>query len=247
MVADRDHRATGASAQQVARDDDERSRPDQTEIIDPSVGVEGQAERRRWRVDLDTLDAAGPIIESLEFENLGSRHGEGKGGKGEVQTFEPQRRQPEQETGTQTDRTGDRHGRPIRNASLVEQDRRRVGADRVERSVAQRNLAVEAGQDVESQHSYGVDQHLTELRYVIATDRKRKDAGGRQDRCNTEASPYCPREKICHSLNRGCLVEYGFHHTRATRVRPNKPAGLKTRTPTMITRATVSFSSVPTT
>ena len=61
MVADRDHRATGASAQQIARDDDERNRPDQTEIIDPPVGVEGQAERRPWRVDLDTLDPAGPV------------------------------------------------------------------------------------------------------------------------------------------------------------------------------------------
>ena len=108
----------------IARDDEERDRPDQAEIIDPPVGVERQPEGCRGRVDLDTLDAAGPMIEALEFENLGSRHGEGKGGKGEVQTFEPQRRQPEQKAGTQTDHTGDRHGRPIRNAGLVEQDRR---------------------------------------------------------------------------------------------------------------------------
>jgi hypothetical protein len=67
---------------------------------------------------------------------------------------------------------------------LSSKDRRRVGADRVERAVAQRNLAVEAGQDIEPQHGDGVDQHLAELGYAIATDRKRQDAGDRQDRGN---------------------------------------------------------------
>jgi hypothetical protein len=94
MVTDRDDCAAGASTEQIARDDDERDRPGQAKIIDPSVGVNRQPEGRRGRVELDTLHATSPLIEALEFENLRSRHGEGQGGKCEVQTFEPQRCEP---------------------------------------------------------------------------------------------------------------------------------------------------------
>src|SRR6516225_7589007 len=110
--------------------------------------------------------------------------------------------------------------------------------------MAQRNLAVEAGEDIEPQHGDGIDQDLAELGYAIATDGKRQGAGDRQDRGNTNVSPHCRRQVgICRGLYRWCLfVGSRPYHTRATRVRPNRPAGLKIRTPMMISRATVSLS-----
>ena len=46
VVADRDDRAADAPAQQIARDDEERDRPDKAEEIEPLVGVKRQPE---WR------------------------------------------------------------------------------------------------------------------------------------------------------------------------------------------------------
>ena len=44
-------------------------------------------------------------------------------------------------------------------AGLVDQDGGRVGADREEGAMAQRDLAVEAGQQDEAQHGDGIDDH----------------------------------------------------------------------------------------
>jgi recombinational DNA repair ATPase RecF len=63
-------------------------------------------------------------------------------------------------------------------------------ADRVERAVAQRNLAVKASQDIEPQHGDGIDQHLAELGYAIATDRKRQSASDREECGNANVSEY---------------------------------------------------------
>ena len=92
--------------------------------------------------------------------------------------------------------------------------------------MAERKLAVEAGQQIEAQQRDGVDQHLRELIEVIAAHPERR--GDRKG-------------------ERGGPGETDQHQTLATMRRPNRPEGLATRTPMMITRATESLTSSPTT
>ena len=52
--------------------------------------------------------------------------------------------------------------------SVVLLDRRAVTADREEGAVAERELAVESGEDVEAEQRDGVDQHLRALEHVVS-------------------------------------------------------------------------------
>jgi len=79
-------------------------------------------------------DAAGPFLEMLVFEELRRRrHGEGEGGEGEVESLEAQRRQAEEKADDEADearRPGWSANRRL--SELRHQDRRDIGAERVE-------------------------------------------------------------------------------------------------------------------
>src|SRR6185369_321198 len=148
----------------------------------------------------------------------------------QVEAFEAQRRQPEQEAGDEADRAGDRDRRPVRPTRLVHQDRRRVRTDRVERAVAERDLAVVAGQHVEPEQRDRVREHERDLEDAVVGDEERQRA----------------REHEQHREARELAAIEPAHQTRTTWTLPNRPEGLTTRTPMMTTSASVSLSSLPT-
>src|SRR6185437_156140 len=150
-----------------------------------------------------------------------------------IEAAEPERGKAEQKAGDEADDAGDRNRRPIRDAELRHKDRGSVPADREERAVAERDLPVEPGQNVEAKKRDGEDQHLGALVEAIARGEERNGEGDDHDRGRDDRSdaPVPPRHR----------------HTRATRRRPNRPEGRQTRTATMIASATESFTSGPTT
>ena len=90
-----------------------------------------------------------PLREPLEVAVLQDlRHGHGKreGGERQVVALEAQRRQAEQVADDEAHDRRHRQRRPVGPVRLVDQDGRRVGADGEERAMAERDLAVEAGE-----------------------------------------------------------------------------------------------------
>ena len=67
---------------------------------------------------------------------------------------------------------GDRERRPVRPAEMLHQNRGHIGADGVEGTMAKRDLAVVAGEDVQAQQDDGVHQHHVELEHAIVADQE---------------------------------------------------------------------------
>ena len=125
---------------------------------------------------------------------------------------------------------------------MLHQDRGRVGADGVEGAVAERELAVEAGEEVQAADGDRVDQHQRQLENEEALgderDGNREQYPDKQDRA-------AERQRRAGAGDRERLG--GFHdHTRCTLTRPKRPPGFTTSTVTMMTSAIGSFSSLPT-
>jgi len=108
----------------------------------------------------------------MVLQQLRHRHAEREGGEGEVKPLQAQRRQPEQEAGDEADTAGGGHHRPVRHACLVDEDRGAVGAQGVEGTVPEGDLAVVAGDDVKPEQCDGVNQHQRELKGAIAADQE---------------------------------------------------------------------------
>ena len=121
------------------------------------------------------------------------------------------------------------YGRP----NFADQDRRAVAADGEKSAVAERDLAVEAGQEVEAEQRDGEDEHLRALIDVVARGDEREGERDDRDRQRQKAPQ--------------CAVGSAIGHTLATRRRPNSPDGRQTRTAMMIASATESLTSEPTT
>ena len=143
---------------------------DQAVVVEPLVFGQRQAERHLGLVEHDALHAAGQALEPLVFQDL--RHGERQreGREREVVALELERRQAEQVADDEADDRRRRQGRPVRHVEMVHQDRRRVGADGVEGAVAERDLAVEAGQQVEPEHRDRRDDHGADQEQPVVGD-----------------------------------------------------------------------------
>src|SRR3989454_1067588 len=224
LVADRNQGAPDAATQQVPAEQKHEQRHPQSEEVQPPVRLQRNSERGFGFRDDDALHAAGPLLEVMVLQQLRHRHAEREGGKGEVKPLQAQSRQPEQEPGDEADAAGGGHYRPVRRARLVDEDRGAVGAQGVEGAVAEGDLAVVAGEDVEPEQRDGVHQYQCELKGVIAADQERQRAGN-DDEDAEEKDPSA--------------------HTRVTYTLPKRPEGFTSSTPTMSTSATASFSSLP--
>ena len=108
VVADRHEGAARARAQQVHREDVDRDRDDEREVIQPHVLRHRQAERRIRLGDDEALHAAGPVLEEVQLQQLRHRGGEREGRKREIDAGQPQRRLAEQEAEAEADHAGDR-------------------------------------------------------------------------------------------------------------------------------------------
>src|SRR5439155_690390 len=94
--------------------------------------------------------------------------------------------------------------------------------------VAERDLAVVAGEDVEAEERDRIDPDLRELEQAEVAQQERQHAAERERRRQDRPQPPLPAP-----------------HTRCTATRPNSPLGRTSRTIRIIASATVSLSSVP--
>src|SRR6202795_3807436 len=131
---------------------------------------------------------------------------------------------------------------------MFDQDRRGVGADRVERALSERKLAAAAGQDVQRQHGEAVDQQHRQLEDdEILHEQRYHDQQCQDDQRRSVAERHGP---LGNGFDRGCFgddfLNSAHDQTRFTMGRPNSPAGLTTRTVIISASAIGSFSSLPT-
>ena len=183
-----------------------------------------------------------------EFQEL--RHGERqrKSRERQVSPRQPQRRQTEHETEGKANNASDWQRQRVVHVGVFHQDRRRVGADRVERALAERELAASAGQDVQRQHRKPVDQQHRQLEDDEVLDEQRYETQrGQHHQRGAEAKR--------HGAFRNGFDGRGFcddvfssahDQTRFTMGRPSSPAGLTTNTTMISASAIGSFSSLPT-
>src|SRR5512134_2206144 len=101
-------------------------------------------------------------------------------------------------------------------------------------------LAVIASQKVQAEQRDRVDQHHGRLQYTVITQYEWQ--GGSEGNYDQDADQ-SPSVPACEDVL--AKVEgFGFtrhRHTRVGSARPNSPAGLNRRIPTIITSARVSF------
>src|ERR1700722_16785542 len=179
------------------------------------------------------LRAPGEGVEALVAQDLRGCDREREGGEREIKAAEPERRKAEQKAGDEAHNAGQRYRRPVRQSEFRDQDRRPAPADGEEGAMAQRYLAVKAGQEIEAEQRDGEDEHLRALIDMVA----------RSDERETE------RDDSDHDDDKGVERAVGVGHgqTLPTRRRPNSPDGRQTRTAMMIASATESLTSSPTT
>ena len=91
----------------------------------------------------------------------------------------------------------------------------------------ERDLPVEAGEDVQPEDRDRVHQHQVELKHAIVLHQERKHHGGHQQ----QRQPDPDDARLAHTLVTTCL--------------PNSPLGISVNVPTINTSATVNFNSVP--
>ena len=98
--------------------------------------------------------------------------------------------------------------------------------------MAERDLAVVAGEEVQAEEHDGVDPHLGELEEAEPAQEKRQEDGDHEQAETADEARARVRDRHAG-------------YTRRITARPNRPLGRTRRTTMMMTRATVSFSSVP--
>ena len=187
------------------------------EQIEPLVGRQSQPERRVRLVDDQALHAAGPGLERVVLQHLRHRDRQRECGQRQIQPAQPQRRQADQEAEPRADDRRDRQRRPVGHLVLVHQDRGGVGADRIERAVAERDLAVEASQDGQPEDRDRVDHHHGELEQMVVAEQRSVGTSG-QRRSHQQRSGQ-------RSGVRAAIV-----YTRLSTVRPSRPDGFTTST-----------------
>ena len=83
---------------------------------------------------------------------------------------------------------------------------------------------------------------------MIVAEREGQDGGGDEEQRKRREPPGAEGQASKSGAEAGREVSsVAIGHTRVTSVRPNRPDGLHGSTPTMMTSATVSLISVPTT
>ena len=128
----------------------------------------------------------------------------------------------------------------------MHQDGGRIGAGGEEAAMAERDLAVVPGQNVETEHGDGIDHHQGQLEDMIIADRERQRGGKRDQRQRADPAPGSGAETAV-TCGGSVLRQYrgeafAHRHTRRTIAVPNKPFGLNTSTRMISPSATVSFS-----
>ena len=168
-----DEGAADAAAHQVERRHDGEHGEEQQEEIEVALGVEAEAEQARPG-DLDRgLRAArdrrhvvdGPFDDELA----------GQRGDGEIEALDAQARHADDRADQRRHQPARRQRDPERQVEPHREVGRRVGADRHEGAVADRDLPGVAHQDVEPQRADDGDEDQVQDRQVIFVDGERHD------------------------------------------------------------------------
>src|SRR4051794_8022351 len=188
------------------------------------------------------------MLDEVELQQLWHRHCEREGRQRQINAAQPQRRQAEQKSESKADQSGDGQRQRIVHVGMFDQDRRGIGAERVERALAQRKLSAAAGQDIERQHRDGVDQHGGELKDEEVLDEERNQ---QQQNQYPQRGAEAERHGLFgNGVDRrrfgGGFLNSAHDQTRLTMGRPSRPAGLTTSTVIISASAIGSFSSLPT-
>jgi hypothetical protein len=156
--------------------------------------------RRQWqprgRIGLDNDHAHGaarPMLNALVLEDLGHGHPQRKRSKRQIQPLQSQRRQAKQEARHQADHARHRDGGPIGHAKLIHQHRSGVGPYGIKGAMAQRNLAVVAGEHVQAQQCNGIGQRQCELENTVVTQQKGQRTSHHQQ--DSQANNLPPAER----------------------------------------------------
>ena len=102
-----------------------------------------------------------------------------------------------------------------------------------------------AGQQIEAEQRDRIDQHLRELVEMIAARERRQS--NRENRDGIQPSREIDIQRPSAFATSSVAGKVDMAQTLATMRRPNRPEGLTTSTPTMMTSATESLTSSPTT
>src|SRR5262245_525974 len=226
VVAYRNDRAPDPPLEEIRPEPEQEHEHGQGHEIEPLVGVQLEAEGGVGLAEHDALRAARPVLEV--FQDLRDRQRQRKGGQRQIETLEPEGRQPEEESDDQAEHARHRKRPAIGDVPAVHHDRGDVGADCVERAMAQRELAVEASEHVQPEDRDRVDVNLGKLEEPEVAQRERQRAG---DQREDQQAGDAPQTRAAH--------------TRFTTVVPKSPVGLTSNTTMIIASATVNLSSVP--
>ena len=122
-----------------------------------SPGAQRNAEQGRARNAADAVGAAGQAlpVDDDEADDLAERQGD----DGEIVAAQPQHRKAQQHAPERGEDAGQRQADPERQTKIGRQQRVGIGADRVERDVAEIEQAGEADHHVEAPAEHHVSQH----------------------------------------------------------------------------------------
>src|ERR1700733_4898119 len=168
LIANGDQRPPNTPPHEVARSPIERRGACEANEIQPLVGGERNPEGHARLREGQALRAPSQRVEAFVAQDLRGCDGEREGGKRKIKAAEPERGKAEQKAGDKAHDAGKRDRRPVGKAELHHQDRRAIAADGEKRAVAERDLAVEAGQEIEAEQRDREDEHLRALIDVVA-------------------------------------------------------------------------------
>ena len=170
-VADGEKGAAGGGTQQVERAEHHRDQQREADDIEAvAVAAERETEQIE-RLDPHPLVAVGDALPARG--DLLDDEAEGDGGDDQIDAGKTQRREPDERPDRAGNQPGERQIHQERDAEPL-QVCGRIGADRQERRMAERNLAGEAGENQQSDADDRVDEHEYQLALQIRSDHERR-------------------------------------------------------------------------
>ena len=166
--------------------------------------------------------------------------GEGERGAGQVRAVQAAGGDPDRDPDQRRDQRRGEHGRK-QSPAVADEQHHRVGADRHERAVAERDLARQPDQDGQSGERREVVRALRELEILVGAEHV-----GDQDEQDTEPDDQAERARQGEAPERAARKAAGQRaHTRRSLVAGNSPVGRIISTSTSTTKAAIGTSAVP--
>ena len=161
VLADRHDGAPDAAPEQVIRHDQAKDQRSQCQEVVPLPRRQRQAERHGRRRHHHPLGAAGPPSKRRQLEDLRRRDRQRERRECQIDRCQPPRRPPECIARRKASDRRQHDRRSVSETRVLDHYRRDIGTDADERTLPQRELTVEAGEQIEAENGDGMDQHHT--------------------------------------------------------------------------------------